>query len=196
MPENDRFLTQIFQKYWPWDHGKNWFFIFGLVHDDAKLHEDSKYDLIFPNFARKSDRKWRLVARLGDMSMRSKMWKPVINQCFWPLLHEKYAKISSDSESSCNLRRHVLNQKLKINFFGDPLVSTFKKLELKIDHSFYNKITFSTDFCNCLQKKKGTIGKYRWFPVDWPTISEPTGDKTSNGGVLDLSFDCIIAGPI
>ena len=33
------------------------------------------------------------------------------------------------------LRRHVPNQKVKISFFGDPGVSTFKKFELKIDHS-------------------------------------------------------------
>ena len=33
------------------------------------------------------------------------------------------------------LHRHVPNQKVKISFFGDPGVSTFKKLELKIDHS-------------------------------------------------------------
>ena len=57
---------------------KNWFLIFGLVHIDAKLHEDSESDLIFPNFWRKSGRKWRFVARLGDMSMRLKIWKLVI----------------------------------------------------------------------------------------------------------------------
>ena len=33
------------------------------------------------------------------------------------------------------LRRHVPNQKRKNHFFGDPGVSTFKKFELKIDHS-------------------------------------------------------------
>ena len=33
------------------------------------------------------------------------------------------------------LRRHVLNQKVKISSFGNPGVSTFKKLELKIAHS-------------------------------------------------------------
>ena len=54
---------------------------------------------------------------------------------------------------------------------------------------YFKGIRFLDTFRTKFQTKKGTIGKYRWFPVDWPTISEPTGDKTSKGGVLDLSFD-------
>ena len=116
VPENDRFLTQIFQEYCPWDHRKNWFLIFGLVHVDAKLHEDSKYDLNFPNFSRKSGRKWRLVARLGDMSMRSKMWKLVINQCYTVRQNDHMCAFGYEtSDKNSELCGHVTVAKISKN---------------------------------------------------------------------------------
>ena len=55
------------------------------------------------------------------------------------------------------LRRNVLNQKLKISFFGDPGVSIFEKFELKIDHSqalFIAKSLFRPIFTTVCKKRR------------------------------------------
>ena len=51
-----------------------------------------------------------------------------------------------------------------------------------------HKITFSTDFGYFPRQKKGTIGKYRWFPVDWPLYGGSSIAKKSFAEPLHLSF--------
>ena len=120
-----------------------------------------------------------------------------INHRFWLLLREKFEKIRSDSESSCNFTSTCTKPKIENQLFLWFRARYFQKIWLKrrsILGTFLTKSLFRPIFATIC--KKGTIGKYRWFLVGWPTISEATGYKTSNGGVLDLSFDFIIAGPI
>ena len=50
---------------------------------------------------------------------------------------------------------------------GSVLLKNLTPKSIYFRH-FFSKITFSVDFDNRYRKKKGTIGKYRWFPVDWP----------------------------
>ena len=113
VPKMDWFLTRIFQKYWTLNRGKAHFSIFGLVHVDLKLHEDFGSDLAFSNFSRKSGQKRWFTARFGYISMHSKTGKLVMNQCFWPLLHQKFEKIRSDSESSCNFTSTCTKPKIE-----------------------------------------------------------------------------------
>ena len=49
-------------------------------------------------------------------------------------------------------------------------------------------ITFSTDFGNISRQKKGTIGKYRWFPVDWPLYGRSSIAKKLFAEPLHFGF--------
>ena len=57
VPKIYPFLSRIFLKVLTPESRKKLFLIFGLVHVDVKLHEDSKSDLTFSNFVRKSGQK-------------------------------------------------------------------------------------------------------------------------------------------
>ena len=117
VPKIDRCFSRIFWKYRARNHRKRWFSIFGLVHVDVKLHEDSESDLIFSNFLRKSSQKRWFIARFGFISIHSKMGKFITNPCFWPLLHHKMQKIRSDSESSSNFTSTFTKPKIENQFF-------------------------------------------------------------------------------
>ena len=118
MPENDRFLTQIFQKYWPRDHRKNWFLIFGLVHFDVKLHEDSESDLIFSNLSCKRGQKRWFITSFHTFERIDIFPNLAPNLHFRSLLCEKCAKIRSDSESSCNFASTCTKPKSKKSVFS------------------------------------------------------------------------------
>ena len=70
---------------------------------------------------------------------------------------------------------------------GSALLKNTTKKSINFRH-FFNKITFSTDFDKCSRKKKGTIGKYRWFPIDWPLYEGSSIVKKSFAEPLHLSF--------
>ena len=109
------------------------------------MHEDSESDLIFSNFVRKSGQKPWFIARFGYISIYSKMGKFIINPCFWPLLHQQMQKKVQIRNPRVILRRHVLNQNLKIAIFRDFRANTFEKFLSKMC-DFYRNISREYDF--------------------------------------------------